>query len=117
MPRGPAPSWTRRKEPVLDAHVLASINAGPMDAETGFWPEILYAGIETHDRAVEIKRGLYRSAKHLNVSMKADIESSGGGYQVRYRAISKKHARAHMVKTYGTDRSNWAYDPRQRNKK
>ena len=89
-----------------------------MDPDTGFWPEIVYVGIADADRALEIKRGLFRSAKHLGVSMKADIEpGESGGYQVRFRAISKKHARAHMVRTYGPDRSAWAYDPRARSKK
>jgi len=97
---------------------MASINGGPMDPETGFYPEIIYVGIENHDRALELRRALFRSAGHLQVSMKADIEPGDKGtYQIRYRAISKKHARAHMVRTHGADRSQWAYDPRARNKK
>lgn len=115
MPKGPPPQWKRRTEPILDAHVIASLNAGAMD-ERGHYPELIYAGIETPERALRIKRNLFNSAKHLGVSMTAEIEEAGSGYQVRYHAIDKSHARAHMIATYGPDRSNWAYDPRAKGK-
>lgn len=115
MPRGPAPY--RRKEPIMDTHIRASIaqaNGSP-DPETGFYATLHYAGIETEERAKEIRRALFRSARHEGVSVKADVhQADDGTYFVPFTAISKQHARAYVVNTYGTDRGGWAYDPYHR---
>lgn len=116
MPRGGIPDYRRRKEPVLDEHLRASVGAGDMDETTGHYPQLIYAGITSKERAQEIKRALYRSGKHVGVSVHAEIECPvPGKYQVRYRAINKAHARKFILERYGPDRSAWPYDPRRRN--
>jgi hypothetical protein len=115
MPRGPAPQWKRRIEPVLDAHVLASVNAGPMNPENGHYAVLVYTGCQSMDRAQRIKRNLFNSAKILGYSMGAKIESlPDGSYQVRFNAREKKYARAAVIAKYGPDRSKWPYDPRKK---
>lgn len=113
MPRGPERQWRRQQPPLTDAHIMASVQGGHVQ---GFYREVLYTGIETHDRAVELRRSLYRCAKRLGYSMKADIETlsseQGVTFQIRYRAIDKTVARAWVMKTYGTDRTRWPYNPR-----
>jgi hypothetical protein len=113
MPRGPAPAWTARLEPLLDDHIIASMST-PMNPDTGFYGELIYAGCATEERAEEIKRALYRAANRQKVSLVYTIEKSGKEYQVRFTAINKSHARRHQVAVHGKDRSAWAYDPRKR---
>lgn len=113
MPRGPAPQWRARKPPLLDDHILASMSQ-PMNEETGFYGALVYTGCKDENRAIEIKQALYRAAKRQGVSLVTQIMSSGKEYQVRFVAINKSHGRRHLVKTYGTDRSAWPYDPRKR---
>lgn len=118
MPRGPDRQWRRRKEPQTHQHVMASVKAGLTDTSRGFYTELFYTGIETEERAVEIRRALFRAAKNLEYSIRAEVESlPSGKYQVRFRAIDKTKARAWMVKTYGPDRSKWPYNPRASNPK
>lgn len=113
MPRGGPPQWKQRIEPILDAHVQASI-AGGMDQDTGHHAELLYTGIADSDRALRIKRNLFNSARLLGVSMRAAIERNGTEYRVRFNAVNKRMARMHILKTYGPDRANWPYDPRRK---
>jgi hypothetical protein len=98
----------------MEPYVRASVNAGEMHPETGHHPELLVTGIETQERAADIKRGLYNSAKHLGVSMRANIEHTGKEFRVRFNAINKRMARAYIIKKYGKDRSAWPYDPRRK---
>ena len=116
MPRGPAPQWTRRLEPILDSHVQASIDAvnNIFDPETGHYGTLIYKGCADRERAKEIVRALHRSAKHLKVSMSASIKKRGDEFDVHFSAINKAHARAYVVAKYGTDRSKWPYNPRQK---
>jgi len=119
MPRGPAPQWKRRAEPVLDDHVRASVDAanGKHDPETGHYATLRYVDCATKERADEIKRALYRCAKYLGYSMSAQIKkASDDTWLVEYKAIDKVMARKHVLEKYGTDRSKWPYDPRARNK-
>lgn len=118
MPRGPDRPWRRRKEPQTHAHVMASVQRGFSDTDRGFYTELVYTGIETEERASEVRRSLFRCAKGLGYSMRAEIETAADGtFQVRYHAIDKTKARAWMVKTYGADRSKWPYNPRARVRK
>jgi len=114
MPKAPAPAWRRRKEPILDHYVHASIEAvnGVCDPDTGHYGTLVYTGSETLDRAKEIKQALFRSAYYMHshkiadVSMSADIKKQPGGtYNVTFRAINKAHARMHVLAKYGEDRS------------
>jgi len=112
MPRGPAPQWTAKKPPFTHDHVQASV-AGGLNAQTGHYAELLYQGCESEERAVEIKRSLYRCAKHLGFSMKAEVEpGAGSDWQVRFRAIDKATARAYVRKRYG---QKMPYNPYARN--
>jgi hypothetical protein len=124
MPRGPAPEWSRRKEPITDPHILASIEQagglGKHDPTTGHYAELVLRGIATREEAAEWRRSLFRCAHYLNrsgtapVSMNAKIERDGNGYLIRFKAVDKVLAKAHVLAKYGSDRSKWPYDPRRR---
>lgn len=99
MPKGPGAPLRPRKQPLTDEHIQASV-AGGMDAN-GHYRTLVYGGIETAERALEIKRSLYRCAKHLGYSMHAEIEQlAAGGFQVRFKAIDKAVARAYIAKKH-----------------
>lgn len=111
MPRGAPPQWTQKKPPYTHSHVEQSVSGG-MNPQTGHYAELIYDGIEDEERALEIKRSLYRCAGHMGYSMKADIEPMGGGkWQVRFKAIDKAIARAYVRKTYGHDMPYNPYAP------
>lgn len=124
MPRGPAPAWRARKEPVLDAHVLASVEQagglGKHHPETGHYATLWIRGLTSREEAQEWSRALYRSAHYLNrtgqapLSMSAKIHRNGESYSIEFRAVDKTMARAHVLARYGPDRSRWPYDPRRR---
>lgn len=125
MPRGPVPEWRRRKEPVLDDFIMASINQagglGRHHPETGHYATLHITGISTQEEAAEYVKALYRCAHHLNrhgiapVSMSAKVRRAvDGGFFVEFRAIDKTLARAYVLQRYGSDRSRWPYDPRAR---
>ena len=118
MPRGPAPQWSRRKEPILDDHLRASVTQanGVHDPDTGHYAVIHYTGCGTRERAKEIKQALHRSARHVGVSVSTEIVKAGDGtFTVKYRAIHKSFARKYMIDHYGPDTANWPYRPRERN--
>lgn len=102
MPRGPAPEWSRKKPPFTYEHIQNSVAMG-RDEKTGQYGELVYSGCETEERALEIKRSLYRCAKHMGYSMVAEVEPTDDGFAVRFRAIDKAAARAYVRKRYGTD--------------
>jgi hypothetical protein len=124
MPRGPAPSWRARKEPVLDAYILASVEKagglGKHHPETGHYATLVIKGLASRDEADEYSRALYRCAHYLNrtgqlpVGMSAKIKRAGNRYEIEFRAVDKTLARAHVMAKYGPDRSKWPYDPRRR---
>lgn len=124
MPRGPSPQWRRRKEPVVDHWVLASVEQaggiGRHHPKTGHYGELIIDGLTSRAEAAEWKRALFRCAHYLNrtgqasVGMSADIERDGRGYRIRFRAVDKTLARQHVMAKYGSDRSKWPYDPRRR---
>lgn len=111
MPRAGAPEWKRRKQPVLDHLIAESIKRG--------FAELVYSGIETRERAHEIRRALYRSGKHVSdgqgsphTSVSAHVEKMGdGSFIVRFRTYPKNGARDYIMKTYGEDRTKWPYSP------
>lgn len=121
MPKGPVPEWRRRKDPILDDYVLASVHkaSGQHHPETGFYAELHLVGFTTREEADEWRRALYRSAHYLSrhgiadVSMAADPpKRDTAGWKLVFRAVDKTMARAHVMRRYGTDRSRWPYDPR-----
>src|SRR5258708_30016476 len=113
------PAWRKRKEPVLDAEVQASVergqpHAGEHTAEGHSYAELIYGGCESPERALEIKNALFRSAMRLRVSISAKIVKNGDVWDVRYTARCKDCARMYIVATYGPDRQAWPYNPRER---
>ncbi len=131
MPRGPAPGWRRRKEPVLDHWVLASVSAagglGKHHPETGHYSELVIKGLADREEAAEWRRALFRCAHFLNrtgqaaVSMSARITKhaqpcgeKGCQFHITFKAIDKTLARKAVLDKYGPDRSKWPYDPRRR---
>lgn len=94
--------------------------------EKGYGQELRYQGIETFERADDIRRGIYRCAKHRGITADAgrnvpteDDNEMGmhkmpdGTWELRYRIWSKAQARKRHLERYGTDRSKWPYDPRR----
>lgn len=116
MPRGPAPQWTRRKEPILDDYVRASVSqANGIHNEVGHYATLHYVGCPTRERATEIKQALFRAAKHCGYSMSAQIvKDADGSFRVTFRAVDKQLARKYVLEKYGPDRSKWPYDPRRK---
>jgi hypothetical protein len=118
MSKGPPPEW-RRRDCSFDHLVKAAVEAG--------WGTVLvYKGIETIERAQEIRRGLYRCAKHREISMEggtvalaAEDEQMGirrqrdGTYTIKYRVWTKQQARKAHLARFGPDRSAWPYDPKR----
>lgn len=91
--------------------------------------EITYDGIADVDRALEIKRGVYRCGQHRKISVQVTWPYRGtvtskssqwppdkvkGCYQLTIRAFRKSHGRKHVVDTLGPDRTRWHYNPRAR---
>jgi hypothetical protein len=116
MPKGPAPQWRARKQPLTDEHVQASVAQG-MNAE-GHYGVLVYGPIDDPARALEIKRSLYRCAKFLGYAMHADIEQrTDGKHQVRFKAIDKAKARAHIAQKYKDRPHELPYNPYERTRK
>lgn len=117
MPRGPAPAYRARKEPVTDDYLLAVITqaggAGRHDATTGLYGTLVLRGLKDRDEAKEWDRSLYRCALWLTRNHRADIsvstkiEHDASGYSVRFSVYNKTHARAHILNKHGSDRSGW----------
>ena len=117
MPKGPPPQW-RRRDCSMDHLVAAAVDAG-------FGQVLVYRGMETPERAQEVRRGIYRCAKHRDIAAEAgtvalagDDQMMGisrerdGTYTLRYRVWTKKQARKAHLARYGPDRTAWPYDPR-----
>jgi hypothetical protein len=114
MPRAAKPEWKRRKQPILDHLWVASINqAGGQHDDNGCYQELFYTGIESRQRAAEIKRALYRARKYVagGISGYAYVEKDGDGYKVRFCAINKTHSYKYMLEKYGSDRTKYPYSP------
>lgn len=91
----------------------------------GFGRELVLSGIETFDRANDIRRGIYRCARHRRVSADAGparavtgagemgIRKTGKTYELRFRVWEKRSARRRHLEKYGPDRAGWPYDPRR----
>lgn len=108
-----------RKDCRFDHLVVAAI-------AKGMGVELRYQGIGSYERADDIRKGIYRCAKHRGLTADAGFsrEAQGdemgmwkmpdGEWEVRYRLWDKKSARKRHIERYGTDRSKWPYDPRRR---
>ena len=92
----------------------------------GFGRELVLRDIETYERADEIRKGIYRCARHRKVSAEAGpsrvvtgrdemgIHKSGKTYTLRFRIHDKRDARRRHLERYGADRASWPYDPRRK---
>lgn len=128
MARGPQRPWRLQQEPLLDAHIAASVAGGQDPATLHFSEltedEINGQQIRDAEAARQLKNALYRAARRYNltastkVSLSAKVEKRADGtYQVRFRAIDKAAGRAYMIQRYGPDRTKWPYNPRTPNPK
>jgi len=90
----------------------------------GFGRELVLSGIESFDRADEIRKGIYRCARHRRVSAEAGpnrvvdgdamgIHRTGRTYQLRFKLHRKRDGRRSLLERHGADRSAWPYDPRR----
>ena len=125
MPRGPAPAWRARKEPITDDYLLAAVNQaggpGQHDPATGLYATLIVRGFKDRDEAKEYDLSLYRCClwltrnRNADISVSTKIKHAGEGYLIEFSVYNKTHARAHLMTKHGTDRSKWPYDPRRRN--
>ena len=117
MPKG-IPN-TSRWDCRFDHLVVAAIT-------TGLGRELKLDGIESYERADDIRKGIYRCARHRKVSAEAGpsrvvsgagemgIHKAGKTYTLRFRVWDKRGARKRHLERYGTDRARWPYDPRRK---
>jgi hypothetical protein len=117
VPKGPPPAWSRR-DCSFDHLVQAAMAKGN-------GTELVYGGIETPERAHEIRRGIYRCAKHRGMTADAGpsgrlaedgqmgVYKTGSTYALHYRVWDKRSGRKAHLARRGTDRSAWPYDPRR----
>lgn len=117
MSKGPPPGW-RKRDCRFDHLVVAAL-------KQGFGKMLVYSGIESEQRAHEIRRGLYRCAAHRGVSADAgrSVLASGddmgihkqpdGTFTLKYRIFDKRQARKRHLERYGADRQQWPYNPRR----
>lgn len=120
MAKGPPPDWSKRD--CRFDHVVASVLA------KGFKEPLYYRGIETPERAHDIKQGFFRCGRHREISVSVEWLHSGewvtksamwppdkdadGTYTLRLTAYRKGQGRKWHIQKYGTDRANWPYNPR-----
>lgn len=126
MPRGPAPTWRARKEPVVDDWIMAAVakagGIGRHHPQSGLYQTLVIKGLDTREEADEWRKALYRCAHWMSrngvaaVSVTIKIERATNGYLIRYSVYDKVMARKHILEKHGTDRSKWPYDPRRRDK-
>src|ERR1051326_8934379 len=116
MPKGPPPTQTRR-DCRFDHLVAAAI-------AQGYGKVLVYRGIETLERGHEIRRGIFRCARHREISADAGpsrlvdgeemgLRAVGTKFELRYRVFSKSSGRARILQRHGPDRAKWPYDPRR----
>jgi hypothetical protein len=116
--KGPPTRWNRR-DCRFDHLVAAAVAKG-----TGV--VLKYTGVEDYERAEDIRRGIYRCAKHRGITADAGpggrlvtgegemgVRKTGRTYEVWYRIHAKRSGRKAHLDRYGADRSQWPYDPRR----
>jgi hypothetical protein len=91
---------------------------GEHNPDTGWYATMHHTGCETRERAKEIKQALYRSARHLKVSLATDIvRAKDGTWTVAFTPIHKDYGRAYTKAQANGDPSKLAYNPYTRNSK
>lgn len=120
MAKAPPRPWTQRD--CRFDHLVAAA------AAAGYSQKVTMAGIASVERALEIKRGIYRCAGHRGISgsvewrrgdewqsgmsMWPPDKDAGGTYTLRFAVFDKRAARKRHIAVHGTDRSKWPYNPR-----
>lgn len=117
MPKGPPPQWSRR-DCRFDHLVIAALGQG-------YGKVLVYSGIPDEHRGHDIRRGVYRCARHRGVSAEAgpaglvsgDVmglrKMSDGTFTLKFRLWDKRYARQQHLARHGTDRQQWPYNPRR----
>lgn len=116
MPKGPPPIHAQR-DCRFDHLVAAAVGKG-------YGVTLVYSGIETLERGHEIRKGIYRCARHRGISAEAGpsrlVDGDGmglravkGGYVLHFRIWTKSSGRARILAVHGHDRTQWPYDPRR----
>jgi hypothetical protein len=122
MPKGPPARGTTQRDCRFDHVVTAAANQGTGKTAS-------YRGIDTADRAKDIKQGVYRCARHRGLSASVEWLHSGrltsksddwppdreadGTYTLQITIYSKAQARKRHIAKYGANRENWPYDVRR----
>jgi hypothetical protein len=120
MPKALPPPWTQR-DCRFDYLVTAALGQG-------MGTEVTLSGIEAAERAEDIRKGIYRCAKHQGVAAWVKWKHAGnwvtkvalwppdkaedGTYTLVFAVTDKTTARKRHVAVYGTDRTQWPYNPR-----
>jgi len=113
MPRGAAPPWKARAPHTEEArpYFLAAVGV-PRNTP------LLWTGLKSRADVKQMIRGLYNNAtRHdpaVSMPMPEVIENQDGTFTIKFYLVDKEHGRAHVVTTYGEDRSGWPYDPRKK---
>jgi hypothetical protein len=110
----PHQKFFMRKSPDLSHYIQASKDAagGVHDPATGHFGELHHTGCESRERALEIKRALFRAAGYHKCSVAVRIvQDADGTHRVIFTAIDKEHARAYVKARYG---DKPPYTPRKR---
>ncbi len=64
----------------------------------GYEKPIAYTGIDTPERALDVRKGLFRAARHFKQAIHANVERlDDGTYQVVFVLHSKETARAYIA--------------------
>jgi hypothetical protein len=120
MPKGAPPPWTSR-DCRFDYLVVAVAGLPP-------GTEVKMDGIETAERAEDIRKGFYRCAGHRRLSAWVSWQHAGnpttltdlwppdrqpdGTYTLLLSVTDKTTGRRRHMAVYGPDRQKWPYNPR-----
>ncbi len=117
MPKAPPPVHAQR-DCRFDHLVVAALSKG-------YGVVLVLSGIATEERGHEIRRGIFRCARHREISADAGpsrlvddaelmgLRAVGNEYELRFRLWTKAQGRRRLIQHHGTDRSAWPYDPRR----
>lgn len=117
MPKGPPPQW-RNRDCRFDHLVAAALGLG-------LGQVLVYRGIITEDRGHDVRRGIYRCAKHRGISADAGPsrlvtgdemglrKNTDGTFTLKYRLFDKREGRKRHIERHGPDRQQWPYNPRR----
>jgi hypothetical protein len=84
------PAAWRKRDDTYDAYVLVV-------KEQGYEQPVDWTGIESRERLLDVVRGIHRSRKHFELSMKVEpLEYSDGTFGVRMTLFDKAKARAYI---------------------